>query len=64
MTYTWRKSTYSDGSQNCVEIADTGAAMYVRDSKHSEAGHLTFTRSALAAFIAAASAGELDDLLL
>jgi hypothetical protein len=59
---TWRKSRFSTATQNCVEIADAGAAIHVRDSKHPEAGHLTFTRAELAAFIAAASAGELDYL--
>jgi hypothetical protein len=34
----------------------------VRDSKHPEAGHLSFTRSELAAFVAAVKAGEIDDL--
>jgi hypothetical protein len=60
---TWRKSSYSVNGANCVEIADTGANICVRDSKHPEHGHLRFTRSELAAFIAAASAGELDYLL-
>jgi hypothetical protein len=59
---TWRKSTFSVGNNNCVEIAGAGAAIHVRDSKHPGRGYLTFTRSELAAFIAAASAGELDDL--
>jgi hypothetical protein len=59
---TWRKSTYSISSQNCVEIATAGAAVLLRDSKHPEHGHLTFTRPELAALIAAARAGELDDL--
>jgi hypothetical protein len=60
---TWRKSSYSSGSQNCVELAETGAAaVFVRDSKHPEQGHLTFARAELAALVAAAKAGELDDL--
>jgi hypothetical protein len=58
----WRKASYSTGGNNCVEIADTGAAAYVRDSKHPEQGHLTFTRTELAAFIDAATAGEYDNL--
>jgi hypothetical protein len=35
----------------------------VRDSKNPEAGHLTFTRSEIAALVAAARSGELDDLV-
>jgi hypothetical protein len=58
----WRKSSYSANGTNCVELADAGATVYVRDSKHPEAGHLTFTRTELAALVAAARAGELDHL--
>jgi hypothetical protein len=60
---TWRKSSYSSGTQNCVEIAAAGAAMLVRDSKHPTEGHLRFTRAELAAFVAACRAGEYDSLL-
>ena len=59
---TWRKSTYSANGAQCVEIAAAGTDVLLRDSKHPEAGHLTFTRPELAALIAAARAGELDDL--
>jgi hypothetical protein len=59
---TWRKSTYSVSTQNCVELATVGDDALLRDSKHPEAGHLTFTRAELAALVAAASAGELDNL--
>jgi hypothetical protein len=62
-TTTWRKSTYSISTQNCVELATAGTDVLLRDSKHPEAGHLAFTRSELAALVAAARAGELDDLL-
>ena len=62
MTTTWRKSTYSAGNQTCIEIAEAGDTVMLRDSKHPEHGHLTFGRPELAALIAAARAGELDDL--
>jgi hypothetical protein len=58
----WRKSTYSSSTQNCVELATAGATVLLRDSKHPEHGHLTFTRAELALFVAAAKAGELDDM--
>jgi hypothetical protein len=58
----WRKSSYSVSSGNCVELADAGNAILVRHSKHPEAGHLTVSRSELAALVAAARAGELDHL--
>jgi hypothetical protein len=63
MTTTWRKSSYSAASNNCVELATTPGAVHVRDSKHPEAGYLTFAPAELAALVAAARAGELDDLL-
>jgi hypothetical protein len=34
----------------------------IRDSKHPSAGHLRLARSEVAALVAAARAGELDDL--
>jgi hypothetical protein len=60
---TWRKSSHSAGSNSCVELAVLGDAIWLRDSKNPDGGHLTFTRSELAALVAAARAGELDDLL-
>jgi hypothetical protein len=60
----WRKATFSDGNQACVEVATPGSdTALVRDSKHPGAGHLTFSRSEIAALVAAAKAGELDDLV-
>ena len=58
----WRKSTYSINGTNCVELATAGPDAWLRDSKHPEAGHLTFTRAELAALVAAARTGDLDDL--
>lgn len=62
MTTTWRKSSYSAGSNNCVELATTSDTALLRDSKHPNEGHLTLTRTELAALIRSAAAGELDDL--
>ncbi|WDV53117.1 DUF397 domain-containing protein [Streptomyces coeruleorubidus] len=51
---TWRKSSYSGSTGgDCVEVADLGtpgAAM--RDSKNPEAGILTVSPHAYAAFVA------------
>jgi Domain of unknown function (DUF397) len=60
---TWRKSTYSSGNADCVELATADDAILLRDSKHPEAGHFTFTRPELAAFVAGAKAGEFDDMV-
>jgi Domain of unknown function (DUF397) len=52
---TWRKNSYSEEAGNgtdCVEVAElSGGLVGVRDSKNPDAGHLTFTRTALAALL-------------
>jgi hypothetical protein len=50
----WRKSSYSGSSGGeCVEVADLGTpGVAVRDSKHPEAGILTVSPQAYAAFVA------------
>ncbi|MEY9213225.1 DUF397 domain-containing protein [Thermobifida halotolerans] len=50
----WRKSSYSGGRENCVEVADLPGATAVRDSKHPEAAVLAFPVSEWAAFVRAA----------
>lgn len=60
---TWRKSSFSGSNGgDCVEIADNGALLFVRNSKLLTAGQIPFTRSELSAFIAGCKAGEFDDL--
>jgi hypothetical protein len=58
----WRKSSYSTDTPNCVELADAGAEILLRDSKNPDQGHFTFTRAEIAAFVAGVKAGEFDDL--
>lgn len=60
----WRKSSYSINAGQCIELADGAGIGLLRDSKHPTGGHLTFSRAELAAFIAAARQGELDDLVV
>ena len=48
----WRKSSYSGGDNNCVEIATTGANVAVRDSKNPGGGVLSFSPGAWQAFTA------------
>ena len=55
----WRKSSYSGGGNNCVEVAQA-AAVGVRDSKNPEGGHLTFTARTWNAFIADVKRGTYD----
>lgn len=37
---TWRKSSYSGGQTNCVEVALGAGSARVRDTKRREAGHI------------------------
>ncbi|WP_067482687.1 DUF397 domain-containing protein [Actinomadura hibisca] len=50
----WRKASASgnDGG-HCVELADLGLSVGVRDSKAPDAGHLTLDRGTLAALVEA-----------
>ncbi|MDH6113981.1 hypothetical protein P3T36_002802 [Kitasatospora sp. MAP12-15] len=55
----WRKSTYSNGSGGCVEVADGYAdLMPVRDSKDPEGPALVFPVASFAAFVAGVKAGD------
>ncbi|MGD0608930.1 MAG: DUF397 domain-containing protein [Streptosporangiaceae bacterium] len=43
----WRKSSYSgDNSGNCIEVADTGNRVLVRDTKESQSLILRFSPDA------------------
>lgn len=55
----WKKSSFSGGGDNCVEVAllASGGA-FVRDTKNRHAATLAFTPGEWAAFIAGAQAGE------
>ncbi|MFE3452633.1 DUF397 domain-containing protein [Nonomuraea sp. NPDC059194] len=50
---TWRKSTYSTEQEfgTCVEVAELGDKLGVRDSKNPGGPHLSFSREAWAAFV-------------
>ncbi|MCQ4198640.1 DUF397 domain-containing protein [Streptomyces olivaceus] len=43
----WRRSSYSGGANDCVEIADLGAYAAVRDSKALDLSPVILSRSAL-----------------
>ncbi|MEU8567777.1 DUF397 domain-containing protein [Streptomyces pathocidini] len=48
----WRKSSYSGGANDCVEIADLGSCIEVRDSK-SPQQQLVFERAAICVLVGA-----------
>ncbi|MFJ4689804.1 DUF397 domain-containing protein [Streptomyces sp. NPDC088766] len=54
----WFKSSYSAGNGgDCVEIADAGTAVLVRDSKRPGDGFLTVDADQWAAFVRMAARG-------
>ena len=54
----WRKSTYSGGNGSCVEIADLGAAVAVRDSKDPDGPKLILTPGQWHSFTDSIKAGN------
>ncbi|MEZ7006827.1 DUF397 domain-containing protein [Streptomyces sp. AD55] len=62
MNIQWRKSTYSEQTGNCLELALDDGLVLVRESDEPHVV-LRTTRAKLAAFLAGAKAGEFDDLI-
>jgi hypothetical protein len=58
----WRKSSFSDGTGACVEVAVDGETVYIRDTKAPEAGTLALSATSWRDLLDAAKAGELDDM--
>ncbi len=56
----WRTSSRSNGQGQCVEVALTGQAVCVRDSKDPTGPALILTANGWAAFIQGAKDGEFD----
>ena len=60
---TWQKSSFSNPSGNCVEVAalsDGGIA--VRNSRHPSGPALVYAPAEMAAFLAGVKGGEFDGL--
>jgi Domain of unknown function (DUF397) len=59
----WRKSSASNPSGNCVELAELAdGEIAVRNSRHPAGPILVYTRAEISAFILGARGGEFDDL--
>lgn len=57
----WFKSSFSNGSGTCVEVAFTSdGGVGVRDSKDADSPVLSFTAAEWHAFVAGAKHGEFD----
>lgn len=56
----WRKSTASNASGECVEVAFADDAVLVRQSHDPSGPLLSFSHSEWTAFLAGARSGEFD----
>ncbi|MFG1873849.1 DUF397 domain-containing protein [Sphaerisporangium sp. NPDC049003] len=57
----WRKSSYSGGNGDCVEIGDLPhGSVAVRDSKNPTGPALIFTPGEWSAFLSGVRGGEFD----
>ncbi len=54
----WRKSSFSDGASNCVELSRHKQGLLVRDSKSPLSGMLSFADRSAAHFLTAVKAGR------
>lgn len=59
---TWRKSSYTGGGNDeaCVELAEQGGRVWVRDSKDPDGERLAFGRKAFAVLLTRAKHSDLD----
>jgi len=58
-TATWRRSSRSTDTANCVEVAVAGSAVGVRDSKDPDGAVLVLPAAAWTRFVAAVRSGGL-----
>jgi hypothetical protein len=59
----WRKSSASNPSGNCVELAELrDGTVAVRNSRQPDGPALVYTRAEIAAFLAGVRNGEFNDL--
>ncbi|MFD5752565.1 DUF397 domain-containing protein [Streptomyces sp. NPDC127033] len=54
----WRRSSYSGGDNNCVELAVFGGRVAIRDSKCPERTPVVIARPDAQAFLAGVQAGR------
>ena len=60
----WQKSSASNPSGNCVELAKLrGGAIAIRNSRDPSGPALVYTRAEIAAFLRGAKDGDFDNLI-
>ncbi|QFX86280.1 DUF397 domain-containing protein [Streptomyces sp. SYP-A7193] len=57
----WRKSSYSGGANDCVEVAALGDRAAVRDSKDISRGPLLISKAAMRALVSGIANGSIID---
>lgn len=57
----WRKSSYSGGANDCVEVAELGGHAAVRDSKNISRGSLFFSKAAMRALVSGIASGAIGE---
>ncbi|GAB2328385.1 DUF397 domain-containing protein [Streptomyces griseoincarnatus] len=57
----WRKSSYSGGANDCVEVAALGDHAAVRDSKDISRGPLLFSKAAMRALVSGITRGSVSE---
>jgi len=61
----WRKSQYSNGTGECVELAALpGGEIAMRNSRFPDGPVLVYTRAEINAFLAGAKDGEFDQVVV
>lgn len=56
----WRKSSYSSGNGQCVEVAYVSEVVAMRDSKNPTGSALVFTSGEFDTFVRGVMDGEFD----
>ncbi|WP_409470601.1 DUF397 domain-containing protein [Streptomyces sp. HC307] len=57
----WRKSSYSGGANDCVEVAELGGHTAVRDSKDISRGPLLFSKAVVRALVSGIASGAIGE---
>ncbi|WP_129838659.1 DUF397 domain-containing protein [Streptomyces sp. RFCAC02] len=57
----WAKSSFSNGNGDCVEVADLGSRVGMRDSKQSDGAVVTASGDGWLAFIGSVTTGTLSN---